>query len=227
MREYAVQVDRVRYYSVERGEWEEIPLDLVDIKKTEASIKEWESAETAQAKEADVEEAAERAIREEIERVPQELGVYMVAGKDLKPIKQAEAKVKDKKSRNILKIISPVPMVSGKSTIEIDGEQSANITAVDQPEFYIRLSAIERFGIAKLTPSKGVRIVDRIEVVPVSNEIVEKLEMVDVFRHQVGDEVYKIWPVKPLVPGEYAVVQYTEGKANVQVWDFAFRPTAK
>ena len=27
VREYQVQSDRVRYYSVERGEWEEIPLD--------------------------------------------------------------------------------------------------------------------------------------------------------------------------------------------------------
>ena len=31
VREYQVQPDRVRYYSVERSEWEEIPLDLVDL----------------------------------------------------------------------------------------------------------------------------------------------------------------------------------------------------
>ena len=29
--EYQVQQDRVRYYSTERGEWEEIPLELVDL----------------------------------------------------------------------------------------------------------------------------------------------------------------------------------------------------
>jgi hypothetical protein len=30
VREYQVQTDRVRYYSVERSQWEEMPLDLVD-----------------------------------------------------------------------------------------------------------------------------------------------------------------------------------------------------
>jgi hypothetical protein len=32
--------------------------------------------------------------------------------------------------------------------------------------------------------------------------------------------LYKIWPEHDLEPGEYALVQYTETKVNVQVWDF-------
>jgi len=38
VREYKVSGDRVRYYSVERSAWEEIPLGLVDIEKTEKEI---------------------------------------------------------------------------------------------------------------------------------------------------------------------------------------------
>jgi hypothetical protein len=35
--------------------------------------------------------------------------------------------------------------------------------------------------------------------------------------------LYKIWPKQPLPPGEYAVVEFAEGKLNIQVWDFAIK----
>ena len=39
VREYKVEDERVRYYSTERSDWEEIPLRLVDLKKTAAERK--------------------------------------------------------------------------------------------------------------------------------------------------------------------------------------------
>lgn len=227
VREYKVLSDRVRYYSVERGEWEEIPLELVDLKKTEAFIREREEAQREQAAVMDEEEREERRMREEAARVPMEPGVYFVEGDQLTAIKQAESKIQANKRRAILKAIAPIPIVSGKSTVELDGEKSQTVIRTDKPEFYIRLSADQRFGIAQLKPKKGARVVDEVEKIPVSEEIFEKIEMVDVFRRQVSDGVYKIWPVNPLKPGEYAVVEYTEGKVNVQVWDFSCQPLGK
>lgn len=227
VREYKVLSDRVRYFSVDSGDWEEVPLELVDLKKTEGTIKEREAREREDARAADAEEKAERAMKAEVEKIPTGVGVYLASGGEVKAIKQAETKAKDNKRRNILKVISPIPSISGKSTIEIDGEQSVNVVSEEQPEFYIRLANEERFGIAKLTPAKGTRIVERVEIVAVSKELIENFEMVEVFRHQVDEGLYKIWPVKPLTPGEYAVVEYTDGAANAQVWDFAYRPGAK
>ena len=37
-----------------------------------------------------------------------------------------------------------------------------------------------------------------------------------------AEGLYKIWPEKHLTPGQYAVVEYTEGKVNIQIWDFAY-----
>ncbi len=227
VREYKVLQDRVRYYSIERGDWEEIPLDLVDLRRTEAEAKQVEEKRRQDTAAIDAEEKAEREARREVERVPQENGVYLIDGDHLKPIKQAESKVVNNKGRNVLKILSPIPIVAGKATVELDGEHSQNVVTSDRPEFYMRPAFIERFGIIKLKPQKNARVVERLTIVPVSKEVVEEQVEVEIFRKQVDDGLYKIWPVKPLEPGEYAVVEYTEGKVNIQVWDFAYARAKK
>jgi hypothetical protein len=39
VREYKIENDRLNYYSVDRDEWEEVPLAIVDLDKTKAEIK--------------------------------------------------------------------------------------------------------------------------------------------------------------------------------------------
>jgi hypothetical protein len=56
---------------------------------------------------------------------------------------------------------------------------------------------------------------------------VEKSDVVECFKQQLADGLYKIWPMKPIGPGEYAVAQYTEGKGDIQVWDFGIEEGAK
>lgn len=66
VREYQVVEDRVRYYSIERSEFEEVPLDLVDLKKTDAERKTRAAEEKKQAAFDDAEEKFERAAAKEI-----------------------------------------------------------------------------------------------------------------------------------------------------------------
>jgi hypothetical protein len=219
-REYQVEGDRVRYYSTERGEWEELPLDLVDLKKTEGEIHARHAAEKEEKQQSAAEDKAEIEMEREIDKVPKEPGVYYVDGDAMRTVKQAESKMVTDKGRRALKILSPIPMVSGKITVELDGPHAPTQVKSDKPEFYIRLSQEEQFALVKLTDHKGNRVVEKIQVVPVSNEEVETFNSVELFQHQVGDMVFKFWPLKPLDPGEYAVVQYTQGKVDTQVWDF-------
>jgi hypothetical protein len=74
-----------------------------------------------------------------------------------------------------------------------------------------------------MKPTKTGRGAQVWNIVPVSKEIVEEMDNVEVFKKQLADGLYKIWPTKPLTPGEYAVYEYTEGKGNIQLWDFSVK----
>src|SRR5262245_42585580 len=70
VREYQVQADRVRFYSLERSEWEEIPLELVDLEKTKREQGRLEEENRQRADEDRIERKAEREGRVELQRVP-------------------------------------------------------------------------------------------------------------------------------------------------------------
>lgn len=224
VREYQVQTDRVRFYSVERSQWEEIPLDLVDLKRTQSEVGERQTRLAEENKVIAEEEQAQREIRAEVARIPRDPGVYYVENNTVKPIQAAESKIHTDKGRSVLKVLSPIPVVTGKATLELDGVHSQNLLSNPEQEFYIQVSAEERLGIVQLTPARGVRVVEKLTVVPVTKEVIEEPIEVQVFRKQMTqDGLFKLWPMKPMPPGEYAVVEYTPGKTNMQVWDFAIK----
>lgn len=228
VREYQVLSDRVRFYSVERSDWEELPLELVDLKKTKGTVAAKEAEVAADRKVEAEEEAAERAVRREIRAVPKEPGVYLLQEETkFKTLKQAELKVVSNKRRSLLVKLAPVPFWAGKSTLEMDGVASAVELGEERPEFYMRLAEVERFALVRLWPGANAkvpsRIVEKWEILPVVKEVVAERQEVEIFRKQVGDDLYKVWPMEALPPGEYAWVQFTEGKGNTQAWDFAIR----
>jgi len=220
-REYEVKQDRVRYFSTERDEWEEIPLDMIDLARTKKESTDREATIKAEAKAEAEEDAALRAAAKEVDSVPETPGVYYVRGDKLQAVKVAESKIVNDKKRSVLKVLSPVPLIAGKETVELDGDNAAMRVDDTRPEFYFRLSNEERFALVKLTPTrKNSRIVEIVEKLQVTSEVNERFEEVATFKRQVGDLLFKIWPEKDLEPGEYALVEHTEGKINLQVWDF-------
>jgi hypothetical protein len=218
--DYQVLGDRVRYYSTERGDWEEIPLELVDLDRTKKEATDRQASLEADAKAQAEEDAAIRAEDKQITRIPTEPGVYFINGDQLNPLKLAESKYVSDKKRTVLKVLSPVPLVSGKGSVELDGESASFRVPDARPEFYFRLSKEERFDIVKLAPKKGFRVVENLTIQAVTNEIEEKQQKIPNFKKQEGDLLFKIWPEKSLDPGEYALIEYTEGNVELQVWDF-------
>ena len=226
-REYEVKQDRVRFFSTERGEWEEIPLEMVDLDRTKKESAAREAEVAADVKAQSEEDAALREAEKQVESIPVENGVYYIHDNKLEPIKVAESKIVNNKRRSILKVLSPLPLVAGKQTVELDGEAAAKRIDEKRPEFYFRMSDDERLAIFRVTTTKkGSRIVENLEVIPVTNEVLEQPDVVPTFKKMVADQLFRIWPEKDLEPGEYAVVEYTEGKVNLQVWDFGIGPAS-
>ncbi len=227
VREYQVQGDRVRYYSTERGDWEEIPKDLIDLNKTESEHKATKDQVARGTHEQDEEEKAERAYAKEIASIPVESGAYYKPEKDLKTLKLADFQINTNKKRRIVQLVSPIPLVPGKATVVIKGEHSSFEVSEKRPEFYLRLAKEEKFGIIKLTPRKSMRIVENISVVPVSHENVENRKQMNTFEQELGRDLYKVWPEQPLEPGEYALMEYSDSidqpDIQLMIWDFSVR----
>jgi hypothetical protein len=221
VREYQVEGDRVKFYSIERSDWEEMPAALVDLKRTDAEAGERKAVAEKQSQDLADEQALLREERAEIRKIPQDPGLYRLENNELRIFNEIESSIHNDKGRQALKILSPLPLVTGKSTLEIKGEHSANVIKEDRPEFFLQLAQQEDFAIFKVTPQKGIRIVEKITIVPVSKEIVEEPVKVAIFQKELSEGgLYKIWPQESMEKGEYAIVEYTPAKMNQKIWDF-------
>ncbi|MDA1314415.1 MAG: hypothetical protein O2968_13835 [Acidobacteria bacterium] len=224
--EYAVDGDRVRYYSVERSAWEEIPADLVDLKRTQREYERKEADLSVRREQEQVLREAESRARVELHQVPLEDGVYYVAGDAIVPVQQAELIIDNSKTATILRVLSPLPTAE-ETTLKVDGPRSAFVVKPGQPMFYMRLEKMSRIDFFRLKPKKKSREVQVIQRVPKTKEIFETQETVEIFRQQLAPAVYKLWSVEPLPPGEYAVIEYTPGEENIRVWDFSVPAAAE
>ncbi len=230
VREYHVEGDRVRFYSTERDEWEEMPLALVDLQKTDAVQKEDAAENTKEQREEDAEEQAERELRREIASVPMETGAYFRVDNQVKRLDAAQYQVVTNKKRAAIKLISPIPLIPGKATVVIKGDHSAFVVHDDRPTFYFRPEKEEQFTIISLEPRKNMRVVENVSIMPAVNVAMEDRRVVKVFQMQLADNLYKVWPEKSLAPGEYAIAEFSDSDANTKddldllVWDFAYQP---
>lgn len=218
--EYAVEGDRVRYYSVERSAWEVIPLQLVNLERTQREQERTESVRQVRRKQEQALRAAERRARTELHRVPLEDGVYYLKGNEIVPVQQAELIENNSKTATLLRVLSPLP-TADKMTLEVEGPTSAFVAADNRPMFYVRLEKISRLEILRLKAKSKRREVQVIQTIPESKEVIETHEAVEIFRQQLAPHVYKVWSVEPLQTGDYAVIEYTSGEANLRVWDFS------
>lgn len=222
VKEYEVQADRVRYYSLERSAWEEIPTELIDLEKTQKTIDRREARLESMRAESARERAAERKAKTELHNIPIDEGIYFYLDGEATALQQSEVVTEKSTKRGILKVISPLPIVAGKNSLMVEGTEARFATSERKPVFFVRQNRLVQFGIVKLSPAKkDRRLVQVIQINPVSKEMFEEFEEVEIFRQQLASGVYRVWPINDLEPGEYALIDFTPGEIDLRVWDFS------
>jgi hypothetical protein len=234
VREYSVQGDRVRYWSVERSDWEEIPAKLVD----------WDATHKAEAdqtrQDADLKarihasEVAERTKNIDVDRsleikpglfLPDGVGFYALEGKLIYEMKQSLAAPHLSKGREAERILSGVPLIPRKMTLEISDLHAALRVTTPDPEFFMRPADERepRFRLLRVQIKGGHRVVENISI-HITGDQTHKAEDIDFQTWTPARGVFRYTVNQRLEPGEYAFVEMTKEGINSYVWDFGIDP---
>src|SRR5512146_755157 len=237
--------DRVRYYSAERGQWEELPESMVDWKATneyEKNAAAEKNTELENALREDAEDAAkENAATPEVApgiRLPDGGGVYLLESFKNQPqldeLVQTNSAINKQTGRNILRAAIN-PIASAKQSIELKGPHARVQSHTATPEIYIdidsdtqteKLDLSDHFRIARVTEKKDMRVLGNLKVSMIG-KVSQEGSFVKTSAEKVSGDWVRVKPLEPLPPGEYAVVEMlTPKEMNLYVWDFGVNPNA-
>ena len=230
-REYSVDGDRVRYWSVERSQWEEIPASLVDWDATHKGEAE-QSARDAELK-AKIHASNMARLTQDIDVdrsleikpslfLPDGVGFYALdRDKQIREMKQSTAEVKTSTGREVERIMSGVALIPQKKVMDIPGERAAMRLATAEPEFFFRPADQRepRFRLLRAQIKGGRRVIDNISVNVVGQES-HKTNDIEFQTWTPATGVFRYTVDQRLEPGEYAFVEMTADGISGYVWDF-------
>jgi hypothetical protein len=256
VRSYEKNGDRVRYFSVERGTWEEIPAALVDWEATKKAELADEKTSSALLEKVHIQEAAAHAETPvDVDAsltvapgvfLPDGEGMFAFEGKSIKRIDQAGTQVYTDKKTVLKQVLSPIPIIPSKHNIELPGAKAAVRLTTSQPEFYLRETMTDPdrdstlFRTRRQNPDgpevalvetkvKGnKRLLESIRSL-FGQEISQDRADIAIQRWEVAPDVYRFTLSAQLPPGEYVLAEILPDGLNMYVWDFGVdaAPTIK
>lgn len=156
---YALEGDRVHYYSAERAEWEDVPSDMVNWEATRQYASDSANGRNSPAAKALAKEMEEERKEDELQsphvapglRLPAEGGVYALdtylSQPELLPLDQSSGEANRQVGRNVLRsAINPV--AGSKRTVEVAGPSAKVQVHASLPTIYINLDPVDEDAAA-------------------------------------------------------------------------------
>jgi hypothetical protein len=231
VREYEKQGDRVRYYSLERSAWEEIPVTLVDWQATDKAEAEQQAQQGILAQKSKAADAAALARALDVDAsmqvrpgvfLPDEKGFYLVDGNQVVTVELTRTVTHLDKGRAIEKMLSGVSIIPDKRNVDIPGKSAKLRVHTAEPEFYFRPSDGREPQLTLMrVQAKG----DKREMMATSTNVVGtdsyKRDEVSMTVWDAARGLYRFTVDQALTPGEYAILENTpDGTVADYVWDF-------
>lgn len=237
VRSYEQKGDTVRYYSVERSQWEEIPASLVDwdaTKKAEAQQKSDAEAYIEKVQKSDEQHTAAEVtdVDASLEVAPGVFlptgeGLFLVAGKNITTLEQVRTEEKTNKGQEVKRILSPVPIISSKKNMDIPGKRAAIRVTIHDPEFYMRIpfnsDEDPEVELMRADVKGDKRIIQVISTNVVGENTFDR-HTLSLQRWNVAQGVYRFTLGEDLTPGEYVLAVILPDGINMYVWDFGVDP---
>jgi len=234
VKSYEIQGDRVRYYSLERSAWEEIPRALVDFEATEHAQHAEEQKHQEELKEVRAldKQRFEQPVGQGFEiapgvHLPQDEGVYAYDGLRVIRMIQSSGEVVTDKKRAVLLLAVPGPLLKNRAYVVLPGPKAAVRVLATQPTFYVQSS--EGLGakleLVTVKPHKDAREVEKIEWRGGITKPAELRAAIPLARAEIAPGLFKLTPTQPLELGEYALGELIQAKLNLELWDFGIEGT--
>src|SRR5215470_2607425 len=247
VREYTRNGDRVRYYSLERADWEEIPASMIDwaaTQKAEADVATQNATEVEKLKQQEAATKVDMALDVDASLqtssgifLPAGEGMFAVQGKEIQLLEQAEVETHRDKKQTLKQIFTPIPIVPGKTNIELAGSHAKFRLDPSRLEFYLREASPDPDRSSSIRKSsrpgesgpeveliranvKGnKRMLEQIKDI-FGQQLSEDRNTVLLQRWQVTANVFRFTLGEQLQPGEYALAEMLPDGINLYVWDF-------
>lgn len=231
VREYEVDGDRVRYFSIDQRDWEEIPASLVDWEATKKIAGDEAARKAALIAKVHAAEVARRAdamdVDASIEIAPKVFlppgdGLFEFDGKAVYPLSQAEADMKFSKTQMLKQVLIPVPIVPTRHTISLRGTRAKFRLKSTQTEFYMRTAdgREPQLDLIRAKVKGDKRDLENLDELFKEQAATGKIS-IPIQRWEIAHGVYRFTLGASLEPGEYAMAEVVQGGAtSLYFWDF-------